>query len=184
MNPFDRKQSSSWPNPFGWSKLAVVVMLFAFAGGAVFQFQKRWSSLERYYIPAYIETWALPYKSAKSYQGIFLLARHSKLLATDADIELERQADGSWRAVIAVAAKKTGWKQWSILTADTNEIKSGPQLHRFLQERIYRAQSGWDLACFPAYWALADGTLWLIPSPGLSRLSVVFLRRVNHVRLS
>ncbi len=138
-------------------------MLFAFAAGALFQYEERWTSLQRYYLPAYIETWVRPYTRANEYQGIFLIAAHSKLLATDKDIELTiKQADGTWRATIPITTKMASWKQWGVLTADTDQIKSGPQLHHFLVHQIYGAQSDWLLACFPAYCALAIGTLWLI----------------------
>jgi hypothetical protein len=163
MNPFGRQQSRSWPKRWGWSKSIPDVLLVAFGVGAAFQYQHKWTSLQRYYLPAYVETWALPYKRASEYQGIFLVKGRSKWLATDADIELmEEQANGSWLAAIASTDKAAGWKQWNLLPADTNSIKSGDQLHRFLANQIYRVQSGLNFGLFPAYCALAVGAFWII----------------------
>lgn len=140
-----------------------MVMLLAFAAAAVFQYLERWTSLERFYLTTYLATWALPYKRADAYQGIFLIRGNSKWLATDADIQLTlKQPDGTWRAAIADADKASGWTQWSTSTATTDQIKSGPELHRFLAQHIFRDQSWWDLFSCQAYFAFAAGTMWLI----------------------
>ncbi len=163
MNPFGRQQSRSWPKPWGRSKCLLEVMLAALFVAAVFQYEYRWTSLQRYYLSTYVQTWVLPYKRASEYQGIFLLKEGSQWLATDADIELsKRQGEGTWLAVITNAAQADGWKQWGILSADTEEIQSGEQLHRFLASEIYHVETGWEFGLFPAYCALAVGVLWIL----------------------
>lgn len=187
MNPFGRQQSRSWARRWGWSQSAFSIMLIAFAAAAFFQYQEKWKSLQRYYLPAYVETWALPYKRASEYRGIFLVRGRLKWLATDADIELTgKQPDGTWVAVIAHAATTAGWKQWSALPAETNQIKSGPQLHRFLGERVYGVRSGWDFARFPARCALAVGVFWLIfalPHDWILELKYKYGRRLRGPQL-
>lgn len=163
MNPFRRNQSRSWPTRWGASKAAYWIVLIAFVCGALFQYQERWKSLERYYLLAYVETWVLPYKRAREFEGVFLVKGVHLLLATDADLELTgKQVNGTRLAEISGAARAAGWKHWTILPADTFGIKTGPQLHRFLQEQIYRVRSGWEFFLFPAYCALVAGALWLI----------------------
>ncbi len=163
MNPFDRQKSGSWPKRWAGLRSVFIVMLAAFAAGAVFQYMKKWTALQRYYLPAYVETRVLPYKAASEYLGFFLVKGRSARLATDADIELTtKQADGTWLAVIASTRKAEGWKTWNLLPADTDRIKSGGQLHQFLARRIYSVQSGWEFTRFPGYCAFGLGLLWLV----------------------
>jgi hypothetical protein len=138
-------------------------MLAAFAAGALFQYLEKWTALQRYYLSAYVETWVLPYKPASEYLGFFLVKGSLERLATDADIELTtKQADGTWLAVIASTPKAEGWNKWNLLPADTDQIKSGNQLHQLLARRIYHVQSGWQFDRFPGYCALGLGVLWLV----------------------
>jgi hypothetical protein len=137
--------------------------MVSFVCGVLFQYQRKWTSLQQFYLPVYFETWALPYKAANEYKGVFLVKGQLERLATDSDIELiGRQADGTRLATIADADLASGWRQWTLSPADTDKIKTGTQLHIFLTQRIYRVQSAWDLARYPSYCALLLGLLWLI----------------------
>lgn len=163
MNPFGRQKSLSWPKRWAGLRSVFIIMMGAFATGALFQYLAKWTSLQRYYLPAYVQTWTAPYKQASEYLGFFLVKGSLARFATDADIELTtKQADGTWLAVIAGTRKAEGWKKWDLLPAYTDQIKSGDQLHQLLARRIYHVQTAWELARFPGYCALGLGMLWLI----------------------
>ena len=163
MNPFGRQKSRSWPKRWAGLRSVFIIMLTTFAAGALFQYSGKWTSLQRYYLPAYVETWALPYKPASEYLGVFLVKGRLARLATDADIELTtKQADGTWLAAIGSTPKAAGWKSWDIRPADTDRIKSGNQLHQLLARRIYHIGSAWAFVLIPTYWAFAAGICWMI----------------------
>jgi hypothetical protein len=155
MSRWGHKQYPTWARKWGWTIKAIVVAAFVFIGGLWLQWHYSWTSLQRYYLPAYIRTWAYPLKPSKDYTAVFVGNKKRWDFALDSEIKLgEKQADGKRKSALLNAARSTGWTMWMEDSADFNDrVTTGTALHAFLRHYIYQDRSRWSLIKCPAYGA-------------------------------
>jgi hypothetical protein len=157
------KQYPSWARKWTWTRAVFLVAALVFIGGCVLQYQYQWTTLQRYYLLTYVETWAWPPKTAKEYKAIYIGGKRGWKLALNDEIELgPKQPGGVWESTLLSAAHAAGYTVWQEGPANVNDnVVTGANLHALLRQLIYRNWSRWDFISLPAYMALGFVGVWL-----------------------
>ena len=157
------KQYPLWARKWQWTQAGIWIVLMGFIGGLWLQWQYSWTTLQRYYFPAYIKTWALPFNPARDYTAILVGNKRGWKFALDSEIKLgEEQSDGTRRSTLLNSARAAGLTMWTEGSASFNDrVATGSTLHTFLRHFIYKDWSRWDFVKRPAYGALCLAGLWL-----------------------
>ena len=188
MSEQTTKQYPGWPQKWSWTGATFWVAALTFIGGCVLQYQYEWTTLQRYYLLTYVQTWAWPPKMAKEYTAIYIGSKRNWKLATNDEIELgPKQPDGTRLSTLLSAASVAGYTAWHEGPANVNDnVVTGANLHALLLRDIYLNWSLWDIISRPAYMSLCFAGMWLcfaIPADMKKHLEYKHGRRLKGPEL-
>jgi energy-coupling factor transporter ATP-binding protein EcfA2 len=144
MSEWQREKKIKWPSRQSvWTMGSFYFAFLALAGMLAWQYMHDWTSLQRYYLPMYANTWKQGNTQAKGYKLLYVVNKQGQeKLALDSEIEVERQPDGKTRYMLLDAATNNGWVKAGLddAVSDGQNVKS-EEVHSYLRHWIYQDQT-------------------------------------------
>lgn len=161
MSAWGRKEYASWPSrkPVNTLGALFAAGLF-FLLGMLWQYERNWSFVERFYLPVYARTWlrGLSPKAEARYRLLAAVDRKGKQqIAIAGEVEPATNEKGEAVYVLTEEAERRG-----LVRLVWNEgVFNNQRLHAFLGHWIYQDQSIWDYCQQTAYASLGAFVLLL-----------------------